>query len=341
MNQASSSVASNPGMLRINYFRHARAFPKPFLILHGLLVLSLLGVFWSRWFWLLTIVAVVLVWLYWRAKRFQFMAGCVNPGRIVSVNPPRIAVYTDLSTGASRAYPVIKVLEHPLLKMSSGFPRVGQNVSTIAVYRGAQEDCAHRFDFEPVVTDIVTGNQSEIQRVFSSIPHDEWQQLDVGLSLLPANPSPGIYPMPVDNLKKQIKHSADRIREIVWQRLQQNSLKEVHADVKALPSDQFAHIEKHFGQLICGNLVLCAFVQPMSPKPEFYLITTVGLAYCNNKTSAEHLPWEQIREAFLTSKRFSLVMFPEFQVRLLPQSASFWMKTWVELEAMINAIVQC
>ena len=98
----------------------------------------------QSWLGLLVFVTALLVnWLYWRHQAAHFALGCANPATVVSLNPPLLAVYTDLTTG-ERAYPVIKILR------DSGIPSsVGDKFATVSLYQGSTE--AERWeDFDSV-----------------------------------------------------------------------------------------------------------------------------------------------------------------------------------------------
>ena len=136
-------------------------------------------------------VAVALVFVYCLRVNLRFRLGCVNPAKVVSTNPFKLAVFTDLTTGVSE-YPVIKILHHPVPRGTRY--RTGDKCATVAMYSGAA-DAEHWEDFDPVMVDCATMEPSAIENVLRSIPIDEWSHLEEGLKNLPLPLKMGIYPL--------------------------------------------------------------------------------------------------------------------------------------------------
>ena len=121
----SDSTASNPGRLRVNPVRYVRAFPLRFWFWVGALGLGVLLGWLLHWLVLVPFGALA-GWQLLRLRRdvrFQFLGGCINPGKVVSLDPPLVAVSTDLDSGGG-GFPVVKVLRQPLALMSTGKPEV-------------------------------------------------------------------------------------------------------------------------------------------------------------------------------------------------------------------------
>jgi hypothetical protein len=143
--------------------------------IHGLFgVLALLNLWLTRW-------------------REHFSFGCVNPAIVVSQSPPLVAVATDLRKW-DEPYPVIKILEQPLHTISGGVPAIGTRLATVALYcAGDDEYQDHWVDFNPIVVNCVTDNQTDIDRVFNSIQREDWQDLETGLRRVEKRTQPGLY----------------------------------------------------------------------------------------------------------------------------------------------------
>ncbi len=192
--EATQSSAARPGMLRPSRLRYVRAFPFWASIWHGLLFVfaALIYVHWA--FILPALLFAFAVVLYWRRIRFKFIGGCVNPGVVLSTSPPRIAVLTNLTKGGSTAWNVIKVMSHPIHRMSTGKPTVGQRIATIADYSMSSEELPHWNDFHPIVVDIVTKDKAKLTQLLSTISLEDWKELDEGLRQLPGPmPKEGVY----------------------------------------------------------------------------------------------------------------------------------------------------
>lgn len=218
--------ASNPGRLRVDYLYWLRSFPYepaaliiPLVILTGLAFSTTCVFLWafsdifrtgkgwsslpSGLFGIAVMDSIIfflgiaplrdrLLFLI-NHIREQFLYGCVNPGIVVSTNPPLVAVCTDLSTGKIQHH-VIKILPQPLRWLKNGLPPVGTKLASVALYEGSLHKDAWE-DFHPIVVDCVTGNRADIERVFQSISEVEWQTLEVGISYLRTK-KPGLYSLP-------------------------------------------------------------------------------------------------------------------------------------------------
>lgn len=192
--EATQSAAARPGMLRPSRLRYVRAFPFWASIWHGLLFVFA-ALIYVHWIFILPALLIAFaVMLYWRRIRFKFIGGCVNPGIVLSTSPPRIAVLTNLTKGGSTAWNVIKVMSHPIHRMSTGKPKVGQRIATIADYSMSSEELPHWNDFHPIVADIVTKDKAKLTQLLNTISLEDWKELDVGLRQLPGpTPSEGVY----------------------------------------------------------------------------------------------------------------------------------------------------
>src|SRR5437667_6358329 len=80
----------------------------------------------------------------------------LNPGVVLSHAPDLIAVHADLSTGFS-PYPVVKVLPHPLRRMTGGRPLIGTRLATIASYRSGRRTDRWA-DVKPVAVNCATAD---------------------------------------------------------------------------------------------------------------------------------------------------------------------------------------
>ncbi|MDX2212629.1 MAG: DUF3239 domain-containing protein [Oculatellaceae cyanobacterium bins.114] len=151
-------------------------------------ILVLIGLInWAFW--------IVISSLLQRARflaihiRERFLYGCVNPGIVVALKPPLVAVFTDLTTTDIPCH-VIKILPQPLRWTNLENLSIGTRLATIAGYQGDAQQ-GHWDNFHPVVVNCVTNNQTDIDRVFQNIPDWEWLELKLGLAQVPKQP--GLY----------------------------------------------------------------------------------------------------------------------------------------------------
>ncbi len=188
------SAASNPGRLEVNWGRYLQCFPLwPTTFAGSAFVFFTLGDKLHWVFWIPTALAAFSLWVWWFRTRMHFVGGCINPGKVVSLHPPLIAVYTDLSKGGV-SYPVVKVLKHPLSRMYDGPYQVGDDMATIAVYQpGNDEAQLHWDDFYPVAVQCATMDSEEIDRVYESIDEDSWETMEAALKQVPQPYKPGLH----------------------------------------------------------------------------------------------------------------------------------------------------
>jgi hypothetical protein len=89
-------------------------------------------------------------------------------------------------------YPVIKILNQPLDKMTGGPPKPGKPLAAVALYEG-NLGSDHWSNFSPVVVNCVSTNAAAIERVRQSIEDEEWLALKKGLAQVPRPLRPGLY----------------------------------------------------------------------------------------------------------------------------------------------------
>ncbi|WP_425615799.1 DUF3239 domain-containing protein [Anatilimnocola sp. NA78] len=191
----SDSSASNPGMLRISNIKYILSFPKWPLVWLSLLFLSFVLLCGVTWFGILPLLFFAVANLgYWYIVRTKFVAGCVNPAVVVSLDPPLVAVMTDLSKGMmERDWTYVRVLPQPLSGMTGGPPVLGQRLATVAYYSHSEETDPHWESFAPTVVNCVSFSQPDIVRVFGTLGAEDWQQLAEGLKQIPQPVSEGLY----------------------------------------------------------------------------------------------------------------------------------------------------
>ena len=190
--------ASLPGNLDVQYLLWLRCFPRePLTYAAYLAGALLLALFIGPLFWLpVALMLAVAVFSAIRIKE-HFRSGCINPACVVSLNPPLIAAYTDLTTGRA-PWPVVKVLPHPLHRMHGGAPAVGTRLVVVALYSGEMGK-PHWDDFDPIVANCVTRNEAAIEKAFSRLSEENWSDLKIGLQQVPQPYKLGLYPVRVSS----------------------------------------------------------------------------------------------------------------------------------------------
>lgn len=193
--------ASNPGGLRVQYLVFLRSYPLFGLWCFGSLAASLALAPWNLTFLILAVLlgAVAALWLI-RVREY-FQHGCVNAAKVVSHRPDLIAVITDLTTGKGNT-PVVKIVPHPLGRMSGGRPPVGTRLATVALYSGNGQK-GHWDNFFPVAVNCATADRGAIQSLLRGIPARDWVELDEGLSQVSNPKAPGLYNVDLAALKRE------------------------------------------------------------------------------------------------------------------------------------------
>ena len=197
-----NTAASNPGRVRVNYYRWAKAFPlEPIVIGVSLLTCVLLNIFVSPGFWILLVFCGAVTNFRITGIREHLLCGCLNPSIVVSANPPLVAVCTDLRTGETR-YSVIKVLRQPLHRTKNGIPTIGTRLATVATYWGRENSRGpngHWGDFKPIAVSCVSDDTFLTDHLVDTIPANDWEALTIGLEQLPQPIRPGLYPIVLPN----------------------------------------------------------------------------------------------------------------------------------------------
>lgn len=188
--------ASRPGELQVELLHHCRCFPR-FTLICSLLLLGFgwLAIQGHPVAWVPVVLVAALMWLAVKRAQSQFQRGDLNPGKVVSVSPYRVAVFADMRYGGP-SYPAIKVLPQPLEKQPGAPPKLGEYVAVVATYH-PPTDNGHWNDISPVAVQCATSSVAEIRRALGRLDQGDWRDLEEGLSQL-ANPAaPGLYPVQI------------------------------------------------------------------------------------------------------------------------------------------------
>ena len=301
LQQQSQSAASNPGRLRVNFLRYAYCFPTWPAVWLSLLLLSLgLTVFVHWVFVLLLLPAVVLNFLYWRQVRARFIAGCVNPGRVVSLDPPLIAVATNLTRSGDASCTAIKILRHPLGRLKSVKRKLGEPLATIAFYDAWSEEGSHWNDFSPVAANAATGKVAELQRLKSSLSSDDWNELDRGLQQVPRPFEPGIYRTYLEPGKRlSPQELPQHLPHIVVQCLPHDREKGCYLAAFGIPPDVLQKALSICGPDLQNSHVLAVVGREGDFDSGVMVITLAGVGYHIGKLGVGRFAWHDVLGAFV------------------------------------------
>jgi len=335
-NRRTNSAASNPGMLRVSYWRYALGFPKWVAIWHGLaLVLLLLTiVHWA--FGVGSILAAGICVLYWRRVRAHFIGGCVNPAIVHSLSPATIAVTTNL-TRSGEDWTCVKVLPQKLARMSSGAASVSQKLATVAVYQGMDSGQCHWDDFFPVVADIVTADQSEITRLMMAIQPDDWSELVDCLRQLPQPIQPGLY-----RIYRQSRYSVStqlvedaQVVGCLRTGLQELAKNNVYLAEEA-PQDEVERVMLKMERSPAESHV--AFLGGAGAG-DGMLLTSAAVYYHFRETGSGFFNWRDVVGAFAVDTCFEITLQPGNRLRI-PGRHFLDASTTTTVERVVNQVVE-
>ncbi|MDF1694765.1 MAG: hypothetical protein P1U56_02985 [Saprospiraceae bacterium] len=171
----SGTVASNPGKMKMNYLQYGKM--NFFKVLERLVFLIVAYLFMTKIHWLFFIVFLIAlvmnVWFWYKAQ-MKFKAGDVNPGKVLSVNPDRVAVYTNmLKFGGD--YPIIRIIETKLPKFEK---EIGAFIPTVALYNDNPHDYPFWAEFHPEPVSHGVSNRSELKGRLESFAEEDFRIID-------------------------------------------------------------------------------------------------------------------------------------------------------------------
>ena len=175
----SNSLASNPGRMSLNVLQwinmnFGTVFKMTlFLVAAALLMLKI------HWLFVIIFLGSLLynVW-YWFGVYNKFKAGDVNPGKVISINPDRVAVATNMSKFGGY-YPIIRIINTKLPKFEK---EVGMFIPTVALYNDNPHDYPFWAEFHPVPISHGTTDKGILKARFETFTKDDFNKLNKYLS---------------------------------------------------------------------------------------------------------------------------------------------------------------
>jgi hypothetical protein len=147
----------------------------------------MVGVHWA--FVFVFIPALLFNGWYWLTVRSTFGGGNVSPGKVVSVNPTRVAVFTDMSKGYGGSFPILKIVEAHLAKPER---EVGKFIPTVGVYNDNPHGYPFWSEFHPVPVSNGIVDMAKYEYFMERFGQDDYDIVEQ--SLLEVNSlEPGIY----------------------------------------------------------------------------------------------------------------------------------------------------
>ena len=137
--------------------------------------------------------ALATLGFYTYLKSKKFKTGDANPGVLVSLNPPLLAVYTDLAKDEGE-FPAIKIVKTKITSAKGKPVKVGTCIPTVSQYLdSAGRDAMHWGDFEPEPAAYATNDEDSINRLASTFDKEQLVVLSESLKKIPRPFEPGLY----------------------------------------------------------------------------------------------------------------------------------------------------
>lgn len=185
-----ASTPANIPLETARWMKHHPLWPVLYPVLAGTCLLLML---WgpSGFLWLALLFAF-LTFRYWGKVRHAFRHGNANPARLLSVRPPLVAVWSDLTTSEEQGHPAIKVLPYPLKTVLGQPLQVGQAVPTASIYQGSEDAEAWK-DLTVYLLEEGSADHAALGEMLGRIPPEEWAELDGALEAAGWQMKPGLH----------------------------------------------------------------------------------------------------------------------------------------------------
>ena len=331
--EASNTAASNPGKFKASILQYSKAYPKWPMIWFGGLFASIIMCIVTPWFLIVAAFFAFATWFYCTQLRTQFIAGCVNPGIIVSIQPPLVAIYTDLAKGGNK-FPVVKIEAHPIHRMSTGAAEQDQKITTVAFYESMEDELEHWTDFIPRLTACATSDRRIIQKQLKSIESDDWANLKAALSQVPKPLTPGLYRYyPDESLDRNFELEDDDIDGLIEGVMDgvNNCLMISNGD--RIPSEAKTYIPSDARNEI---LAVVTSAQVSADDDQGIALSAFGAYYRFSEIGKGQLTWDEIAGAFL-ARGVLEITFTDGERLEIPTS-HFLSQTKVRLEILMDTI---
>jgi uncharacterized protein YegJ (DUF2314 family) len=186
---ADQAFATNPANVKPDFFvvlRHELTTLVVIAILGSIIFLPL-GWFVWKWLWLGLLLIPMGYWaVFYGTSRVMRLGACC-PAKVLSIEPPRLAVFTDMSMQDDASHPAVVIKEFSAKNITGARLKVGDKLAVATFYEpGDEEFPEERWKRLSVVQPVrsATSNADDIRRTLQSIDQEEWEQLDAGMKQL-------------------------------------------------------------------------------------------------------------------------------------------------------------
>lgn len=171
----SSSVASNPGKMSLNFFQWIRMNFSSVCNKTIVLIAAAYLMINVHWIFGLIFLGSLLynIW-YWFGAYDKFKAGDVNPGKVISINPDRVAVATNMTKFGGN-YPVLTIIKTKLPKYEK---EIGLFIPTVALYNDNPYGYPFWAEFHPVPISHGTADKGILKARLETFSDDDFARVN-------------------------------------------------------------------------------------------------------------------------------------------------------------------
>lgn len=186
---ADEAFATNPANVKPEFFvvlRHELTALVVITIIVSIIFLPL-GWFVWKWLWLGLVLIPVGYWFVFYGTSRVMRLGACCPAKVLSLEPPRLAVFTDMSMRDDASHPAVVIKEFSAKNITGNPLKVGERLAVAAFYEpGDEEFPEERWKRLSVIQPVrsVTSNADDIRRTLQSIDQEEWDQLEAGIKTI-------------------------------------------------------------------------------------------------------------------------------------------------------------
>lgn len=162
----------------------------------GILAIVIGYILMVKFHWTLGIVfvgALLYNFWYWITAFNRFKMEDVNLGKVVSINPDRVAVVTDM-TKMVGFYPIIKIVETKLAPFEK---ELNSFIPTVALYIDNPFDYPFWSEFNPTPLSYGSSDKYILQSRLNSFADEDYDELDRLLAQI-GTTKPGTYKVDID-----------------------------------------------------------------------------------------------------------------------------------------------
>jgi hypothetical protein len=198
-----SAVASRPAGVRVSLLRWSLRYPKWPVILIASFLLSVGLSVLVDWMFVVSLpLAMIPNFFYWNRIVEHYRFGDANPGVLVRVDPPLVAVLTDMSKGGEGDWRLRVVDELPAREWGDP-PVAGTRLATVGLYHEGDDDRAPSWGrFDPLTVEPVTAAAEDAVRLMESFEPEEWRRLERAADAV-APVRAGLYEVPPEALRHE------------------------------------------------------------------------------------------------------------------------------------------